>query len=461
MYTAFRAPLRASEQHAESVLSETMQLPGTAADVIDMASRAIAGGVVSMNRKVTPQRIFRRALGSKLWDIDGKEYIDYHAAFAPYILGHNFPEVNDAVKHAMEDGWSLMGSGTTPWEALLAQMIREAVPSLDLVQISNSGSEAVSLALRLAQAFTGREEVIVTLGGYNGWQNEVARVVMPTLQQLGPRVSPGEYPFLPASAGIPAEVAKRVHVVNFNDLPSMQRLLETGRISCVLTEPALQNVGVILPQPGYLASVLELCERHGTVCVFDEIKTGFRSGLGGYQGVAGLRPHLSVFGKALANGFPISAIGGRADIMQLFDAPDPARRVLIAGTYNAHPLVCAAGIATLSKLRDPATYTSIRRHSSALYQGLRELFTEAGIAATLVNNESAYCVYFCEQAPRDLHDILEHHDFDFDLRLRKALLERGIYHIPISCKQGSISYSHSAADVARTLDMTRDAIKSL
>lgn len=437
------------------------QLAGSEEEVVDLAARTIAGGVVSTNRIVSPRHVFCKALGSKLWDIHGNEFIDYHSAFAPFILGHNYPAVNEAVRSAMEQHWSLMGSGPTPWEARLAELVCEAVPSVDLVQVANTGSEAVALALRLCQAYTGREEIIVTLGGYNGWQNEVARTVMPTLAEIGPRVRRGEYPFLPSSAGIPAEVRRRVHVVNFNDLDSVEEILKRGRVSCVITEPVLQNIGVVLPKPGYLQGLIDLCERYGALCVFDEIKTGFRASLGGYQLVANVRPHLSVFGKAIANGYPLSVIGGRADIMQLFAAPSPERRVLIAGTYNAHPFVCAAGIATISLLRNTDVYASIRKRCEVLYHGLLSIFREAGIPVTLVSNESAFCVYFCEAAPRDLHDILANHDFAFDTSYRKALIEEGIYHIPIPCKQGSVSYSHSAADIDRTLEATRRVVKKI
>lgn len=439
----------------------TIQLPGTEQEVIALSDGSIAGGIVSMNRKVSPRHVFRKAFGSKLWDMNGREFIDYHSAFAPFILGHNFPSVTEAVRQALDEQWSLMGSGPTQWEAVLSQLICDSVPSVELVQIANTGSEAVALALRLAQAFTGREEIVLMLGGYNGWQSEVARAVMPALEQLGPRVRRGEYPFIPSTAGLPSDIRRRVHLVNFNDLESVEVLLQTGRIACVLTEPALQNIGVVLPQPGFLQGLIDLCERHGTVCIFDEIKTGFRASLGGYQKVAGVRPHLSVFGKAVANGYPLSAIGGRADIMNLFDDPSPRRRVLIAGTYNAHPMVCAAAIATLTKLRDPATYDSIARQCTELYAGIEAIFSEAGIAISLQSNASAFCVYFCETPPRDLHDILQHHDFALDMRYRLGLLERGIYQIPIACKQGSVSYSHSAQDIARTLEATRAVVKSL
>src|SRR5437016_3472664 len=268
------------------------------------SAESIAGGVVSLNRKVDPPIVFVRAQGSRLWDADGKEYIDYHAAFAPHLLGHNDPEVNAAVREAMERGWSLMGSGPTPWEMRLAELIRECVPTLEFVQLSNTGSEATAHAIRLSRAWTGREDIVVTLGGYNGWHNDVARTVMPPLDEIGPRVSPGEYRFLPLSAGIPRDVIRRVHVVNFNDADSVEHVLKRHPVACVLTEPVLQNIGVIPPQPGYLHALRELCDRHGSLLVFDEVKTGFRSALGGYQSIAGVTPDLSVFGKAVANGFP-------------------------------------------------------------------------------------------------------------------------------------------------------------
>ena len=185
-------------------------------ELVNSAEDYIAGGVVSLNRKVEPPITFVRAAGSKLFDIDGREYIDYHAAFAPHLLGHNDPDVSAAVVAAIARGESLMGTGTTPWEVELAQLLRESVASLDRVQITNTGSEATAHAIRLARAYTGRDDIILMLGGYNGWHNDVARTVMPTIDQIGPRVSPGEYPVLPFSAGIPADVLAHLHIVNFN-----------------------------------------------------------------------------------------------------------------------------------------------------------------------------------------------------------------------------------------------------
>ncbi len=430
-------------------------------EVFAESNEYIAGGVVSLNRKVNPRIVFKSARGSKLCALDGREYVDYHAAFAPFLLGHNHEVVNEAAMRAMRESWSLMGTGTTLWETQLAKLLCQAVPSLELVQITNTGSEATAHAIRLSRAYTDREDIILTMGGYNGWHNEVSRAVMPSLAQTGPRVSPGEYPFIPMSAGIPEDTKRRVHVVNFNDLESIEYVMRRYPVACVLTEPVLQNVGVVLPRPGYLRGVLDLCESYGAVCIFDEVKTGFRTALGGYQGVAGVRPHLSVFGKAVANGFPLGVIGGKREIMNQFDHPDPARKVLIAGTYNAHPFNAAAAIATLEILQDPGVYESNAARSNGLYAGLDGHVAQQGIEAVVSRNASAFCVYFSRETPTDLHDILTTHNFEFDVRYRLELIKRGIYHIPLPCKQGSVSLAHTAEDIDRTLEATEALLRTI
>jgi glutamate-1-semialdehyde 2,1-aminomutase len=352
-----------------------------------------------------------------------------------------------------------MGSGTNYWEATLSQMLCESVPSLDLVQITNTGSEATAHAIRLSRAYTGRDHIILVLGGYNGWHNEVAKKVMCTVEEAGPRISLGEYKFLSMSAGIPEDTKKKVHIVNYNDLESVEYVMKKYPVACVMTEPVLQNVGIVPPKPGYLKGLLELCEEHGSVCIFDEVKTGFRTGLGGYQEYCGVKPHLSVFGKAVANGFPMGVIGGKREIMELFNDPDEKKRVLIAGTYNAHPVNTAAAIATIEFLRRDGVYESIDKTCRLLYDGLRSLFEEKGIACALSTNKSAFSPFFCDEIPKDLHDIMENHDFKFDIKYRHELIKRGVYHIPIPCKQGSVSYSHTEDDINKTLEITREALK--
>ncbi|MEO8204661.1 MAG: aspartate aminotransferase family protein [Chthoniobacterales bacterium] len=431
--------------------------------IIKQSERFIAGGVVSLNRKSVPAMVFVRAEGSKLFDADGRTYIDYHAAFAPHLLGHHHPEVTQAVRDALDRGWSLMGSGTTPWEAQLAELLCDAVSSLESVQILNTGSEASNLAIRLSRAYTGREDVVTTLGGYNGWHDEVGRAVMPPLEDIGNRVSPGEYPFCPISAGIPVTTQRRIHTVNFNDLESVEYVFRRHSVACLITEPALQNVGIILPKPGYLQGLRDLCDKYGVVFVMDEVKTGFRSALGGYQSIAKVKPDLSIFGKAVANGYPLGVLGGRKDIMDLFCHPDMKKRVLVAGTYNGHPVNVAAAISTLQILKrdNCAIYGEIEKNAARLQEGLEKIFKDAGKTVTIVRNASAFCVYFMDHAPNDWHDILAHHDFDIDKRYRLGLIEEGIYNFPTPCKQGSVSAAHTVADIDATLEAARRVVAKL
>jgi len=443
-----------SSSHKGYAKSELLARQGT---------KHIAGGVVSLNRKVEPAIAFVKAQGSKLYDADGNEYIDYHGAFAPHLLGHNDPYVNDAVRKAMDEGQSLMGAGTTPWEIRLAELLCQALPTLDLVQIANTGSEATAHAIRLSRAYTGRDDIILMLGGYNGWHNDVARGVMYSEEDAGPRASPGEYKFKPLSAGIPESVTRHVHIVNYNDLDSVEYVLRRFPVACVMTEPVLQNIGVIPPQPGYLEGLRDLCDRYGAVLVFDEVKTGFRYALGGYQSIAGVTPDLSTFGKAAANGYPLAVIGGKAEFMTLFDDPDPARRVLIAGTYNAHPFTTAAAIATIERLmeNDGAVYAHLETLGAQLQAGLEDIYAEKGLEAVVSRIGSAFCTYFADHVAVDWHDLAASHDFDSDRRHRLALIERGVYHFPIPTKQGSISAAHTAADIDRTLEITNDALAAL
>ncbi len=431
--------------------------------IFEQNRRVIPGGVVSVNRAVEPEIAFVRGRGSRVWNADGNEYIDYHAGFSPYVLGHNDPDVTSAVRQCLEAEETLMGSGTNPWEGRTAALIVDHVPSVEQVMLTNTGSEATYHAVRIGRAHTGRDGVIVMQGGYNGWHNDVAVNVMTPLNQIGPRVSPGEYPLVPLSAGIPRQVLHDVHVVNFNDLESVRYVIKRHPIGVIILEPILQNIGIVKPEPGYLEGLRRLCHEAGVVLVFDEVKTGFRHALGGYQSLCGVQPDLSVFGKALANGYPMGAIGGRAELMEYFIHSDAGRRVLIAGTYNAHPIPCAAAIATIEKLGadNCASYERLYSLGKQMQKGLESVFGEAGIAATVARQGSAFCTYFMDHAPVDWHDLAAHHDFDFDVRYRTALIAEGIYHFPLATKQGSISLAHTEDDISLTLERTQKVLKAI
>lgn len=434
------------------------------ASLLEENSRYIPGGLGSLNRKTDPVIAFARALGSRMWDVEGKEYIDYHAGFAPYILGHNDPDVNRAVGEAMAAGLSNYGSGPTEQEGELARLFLECVPGADRVQFLNTGSEATAQAIRVARAWTGRSHVVLMQGSYNGHHNMVAANLMSTKEQLGGRRVVGdEYPLAPITAGIPKEEQSLMHAVEFNDLAAVEAVVKRYPVACLITEPVLQNVGIVKPRAGYLRGLRELADRYGFLLVFDEVKTGFRASLGGYQAICKVVPDLSTFGKAIANGFPISALAGKRAYMDLVTSSDPAKRVLLAGTYNAHPVPVAAATATIRKLMDGRAdvYGRLERLSQRLEAGQREVFEGHGVRAVIGRVGSAHCVYFAEREPTCWWDILEVHNFEFDAAYRRELITRGVYNFPMPCKQGSISYAHSEEDIDQTLDATRDALASL
>lgn len=432
-------------------------------EILNHNRQFIPGGVVSVNRAVRPEIVFTRAKGAWLWDADGNRYIDYHAAFAAHFLGHNDPCVNAAVCQAMERETSLYGSGTTEMEGRLAELLCTHVPSLESVQFLNSGSEATAQAIRLARAKTGRSHIIVIQGGYNGWHNDVSCNLMTPLGVLGPRRSPGEYPYHTISAGVPDEHRCLVHAVNFNDLDSVAHVCRRYAVAALITEPVLQNIGVVHPRPGYLAGLRRLADEHGFIFILDEVKTGFRHALGGYASIAGVKPDLAVFGKAVANGYPMAILGGRRELMDYFVHPDAERRVLLAGTYNAHPLPTAAAIATMERLLegDGEVYRYVERLGAQMQAGLESILRGLGIPGVVARQGSAFCLYFMDHLPVDWHDLAGHNDASLDEAMRQGLVARGIYAFPAATKQFSISCAHTAGDVAVTLETLEAALKSV
>ncbi len=435
----------------------------TSDEILRSNSRYIPGGLSSVNRLADPNLVFINGEGSRITDVEGREYIDYHGAFSPQFLGYNHPRVVEAIKQTIDSGANLFGSGPTELEGRLAQLVCENIPWVERLTVFNSGSEATAQAIRLARACTGRDDIIVMQGGYNGWHNDVACNLMTPLEQLGPRVSAGEYPFHPISAGIPAAHRSLIHAVNFNDLESVQFVCEKYPVAAILTEPILQNVGLIMPSPGYLEGLRGLADQFGCLLVFDEIKTGFRHAFGGYAEVAGVVPDLAVYGKAIASGYPLAAIAGPARWMEFFYHPDAGRRVLLAGTYNAHPIPTAAAIATLEVLleNNGAAYDQVERLGATIEDGLGEVFGNLGPATRIVRQGSAFVAYFMDHAPVDWHDLAAHHDFDLDTRFRQAMISNGIYFFPVATKQCSLSLAHTADDVAATIEAADRSLKGL
>jgi len=431
--------------------------------VLEHNRRYIPGGISSVNRAIDPAITFTKGEGAYLWDAAGKRYIDYHAGFAPYFLGHNFAPINEAAAAALKGGDSLFGAGPSKAEGLLAELICRNVPAVQKVTFLNTGSEATSLAIRIGRAVTQRSHIIVMQGGYNGNHDELACNVFNSLAEIGPRVSPGEYPLRPLGAGTTIEQTHFVHAINYNDLESVRYICRRFSIAALITEPLLQNIGVVKPQPGYLEGLRDLADEFGFLLVFDEVKTGFRHALGGYSQVCGVKPDLVVYGKAVANGFPLALVGGKAEYMDSIIDPDPTRRPFVAGTYNGHPVAVAAATETVRYLaaNKDNIYPKMEAMGAAMEAGIAGIFARRGVTACVARQGSAFSFYMMAKPPRDLHDIIEGHDFARDVALRRALIQRGVFFVPIATKQCSLSAAHSDADVEFTLEQFESAVKAI
>lgn len=432
-------------------------------NVLEHNRRFIPGGISSVNRSIDPAITFTKGEGAYLWDATGKRYIDYHAGFAPYFLGHNFAPVNDAAAAALKSGDSLFGAGPSKAEGQLAELICRNVPAVEKVTFLNTGSEATSLSIRIGRAVTQRSHIIVMQGGYNGNHDELACNVFNSLADIGPRVSPGEYPLRPLGAGTTIEQTHFVHAINYNDLDSVRYICRRFPIAALITEPLLQNIGVVKPQPGFLEGLRDLADEFGFLLVFDEVKTGFRHALGGYSQVCGVTPDLVVYGKAVANGFPLALVGGKAEYMDSIIDPDPTRRPFVAGTYNGHPVAVAAAAETVRYLaaNKDTIYPKMEAMGAALEAGITGIFAKRGITACVARQGSAFSFYLMAKPPRDLHDIIGGHDFARDVALRRALIQRGVFFVPIATKQCSLSAAHNDADVQFTLEQFESAVKAI
>jgi glutamate-1-semialdehyde 2,1-aminomutase len=431
--------------------------------VLQNNRRYIPGGISSVNRSIDPAITFVKGEGAYLWDSEGKRYIDYHAGFAPYFLGHNFAPINQAAAAALGDGESLFGAGPSIAEGRLAQLICENVPAVEKITLLNTGSEATSLAIRIARAVTRRSHIIVMQGGYNGNHDELACNVFNTLADIGPRVSPGEYPLKPLGAGTTITQTHFTHAVNYNDLESVRYVCRRFPVAALITEPLLQNIGVVRPQPGYLEGLRDLADEFGFLLVFDEVKTGFRHAVGGYSEISGVKPDLVVYGKAVANGFPLAVVGGKAEYMDSIIDPDPSRRPFVAGTYNGHPVAVAAAIETVRYLvaNRGTLYPRMERLGAEIETGIMDILGRRDITACVARQGSAFSFYLMEKPPADLHDIIQGHDFNRDVALRRALIQRGVFFVPIATKQCSLSAAHTADDVAFTLEQFESAVAAV
>jgi glutamate-1-semialdehyde 2,1-aminomutase len=416
----------------------------------DRAKAVIPGGVNSGNRGLPWPLVTTEAKGAYFTDAEGKRYLDYHAAFGPLLLGHNHDVVNEAVRQGTNEV-DLMGAGVTLPEIELAEKLGALVPSAERVLLANSGSEATFAALRLARAVTGRNKIIKFQGTYHGWHDAVLMNVITPAEKMGTKH--------PLSLGMLPEAIENTIVLPFNDVEAIrQTLAEQGdSIAAILVEVIPHNIGCVIPTPEFLQTLREETTRSGALLIFDEVITGFRHALGGYQSIVGVTPDLTTFAKAMANGYPIAALVGKAEYMERFA---PGGGVFFAGTYNGHPLNVRAALATIAVLEDG----SVHEHCFALAEraatGLEGIARDLGITMTVARFGSVFVPYFME-GPITSYDDLLRNDDQRDIAFRQGMCDQGIFMIPTAIKRNHISAAHTEDDIDRTLEVARQVLRSI
>ena len=428
--------------------SETATVPLT----FEEARRYAPGGVHTCIRNVAPHLLFTKAQGATITDQEGKEYIDYHGAFGPIVLGHNFPDVNRQVIETLHRA-DLFGVGTTDLEIRLGQKIVEHVPSAEKVLFCNAGSEATYHAIRLARAAAGRKKIIKFQGCYHGWHDYVLRNTLSVPEKIGQRD--------PGSAGMLDEAIDNTLVCTFNDLEDVERtfLEHRGEVAGVILEPIPHNIGCVLPEQRFLDGLRSLTRDHGALLIFDEVITGFRHSLGGYQKICGVTPDLTTLAKAMANGFPMAAICGRADLMDQFNT-HPEGTVFFAGTYNGHSLSCAAALATIEVMENQNVHQHLFRLGDRMRQGLAEIISRLGVKATVAGFGSIFLIYFLEGPVRNYTDLMRN-DAERFLAYRRGMVERGIFKLPLNLKRNHLSFSHTDEHVDSTLETAEAVLKNV
>ncbi|MEH2204738.1 MAG: glutamate-1-semialdehyde 2,1-aminomutase [Nostoc sp.] len=414
-------------------------------EIFAAAQKLMPGGVSSPVRafkSVGGQPIvFDRVLGAYIWDVDGNQYIDYVGSWGPAICGHTHPEVIAALHDALHKGTSF--GAPCYLENVLAQMVIDAVPSIEMVRFVNSGTEACMAVLRLMRAFTGREKAIKFEGCYHGHADMFLVKAGSGIATLG----------LPDSPGVPKSVTSNTLTAPFNDLEAVKVLFEQnpGEIAGVILEPVVGNAGFIPPDAGFLEGLRKLTQEHGALLVFDEVMTGFRIAYGGAQEKFGVIPDLTTLGKVIGGGLPVGAYGGRQEIMSMVA---PAGNVYQAGTLSGNPLAMTAGIKTLELLQRPGTYEHLDRITKRLTEGMLEIAKETGHAACGGQISGMFGFFFNESPVRNYEDAKKS-DLSKFARFHRGMLEHGVYLAPSQFEAGFTSLAHTEADIDRTLEAAR------
>jgi glutamate-1-semialdehyde 2,1-aminomutase len=410
------------------------------------ANTLFPGGVNSPVRAFkgvggTP-RFMARGRGAHLIDVDGNDYVDYVLSWGPLIAGHCAPEVMRQVQEALREGSSF--GAPSPKEIQLADMVRERAPWIEKMRFCSSGTEATTAAIRVARGFTGRDDLVKFDGCYHGAGDALLVKAGSGVETLG----------LPDSPGVPADVARHTLTAPYNDLPALAALFQKhgATIAAVIIEPVVGNMGVIVPKPGSLQAIHDLCKRHGALFIVDEVMTGFRLGVGGACGLYGLRPDLVTFGKVIGGGLPVGAFGGRAEVM---DRVAPAGPIYQAGTLSGNPMAMAAGMATL-QLMTPAAYQLLEARAAALATGLLAAAAAERVPVVLNRVGSMLTVFFTSTPVTDAASARLASGKRFAAFFH-AMLENGVYFPPSQFESAFLSTAHSEADLDLTLRAAKTA----
>jgi glutamate-1-semialdehyde 2,1-aminomutase len=422
-------------------------LPTNSQWLFTKAQRLMPGGVnspVRAFRAVGGEPLFiARGYGSRIVDVDGREYLDYVLSWGPLILGHCHPEVVEAVERALRDGSSF--GACTAGEVTLAERIQEAFPSIERVRLVSSGTEATLAALRVARAATGRDKILKFDGCYHGHSDSLLVKAGSGVATLG----------LPDSPGVPRALAELTVSIPYNDIAALEEAFRRyrGELAAAIVEPVAGNMGCVLPQPGFLERLRTLTAEQETVLIFDEVITGFRVAYGGAQQLYGIQPDLTTLGKILGGGLPVGAYGGKARLM---DYVAPAGPVYQAGTLSGNPLAVAAGIKTLEVLRRPGFYAGLEATSQRLVAGLLAAAQQAGVPLTVNRVGSMFTAFFSSRPVTDYVSACASHTSRFAAFFR-GMLHQGIYLPPSQFETAFVSSAHSQEDVAVTIEAANRA----
>jgi glutamate-1-semialdehyde 2,1-aminomutase len=416
----------------------------------ERALHLFPGGVNSSRRELNPPLVFSKSSGAYVTDVDGNRYTDFQLGFGAIVLGHNHPAVSERVREVLGEV-DLVGAGANSIEIAFAEEVIDAVPSAERLHFCGSGSEAVMHALRLARAATRRTKVMMFNGCYHGW-------ALPSLLDRPSESEQGD-----SNTAIThwlVDPEDLIIAVDYNDLAAVEEVLrlQGEQIAAIIVEPISHNVGTIIPDPGFLEGLRRLATKYGSILIFDEVISGFRHALGGYQSICGVLPDLSVFAKCMANGFPVACICGSAHLMDLFSTgrgPVP-----FGGTFNAFPGSMAAGLATIDILKRPDAHARLYGLGEMLRTNLSQIVADRELPCQVAGFGSVHILYFFEGSVRSHRDTWRNDD-ESDVKFRQGMIARGFFMLTHPRRRSYLSLQHSDEDIARYLEAASDTLASI